>query len=424
MAERADLFSGKVVCGPMVRVSNLAFRLLAARSGAGAVFTEELVAQKLVKTERTFNPSSGAIEYILTEPTGKLKQKKLIQTLVFSTLARRHPADHPEGAPLVLQLGSNDPEAALAAALHVEADVDGIDLNMGCPKAFSIKGGMGAALLTEPDRACAILRRLVTGVSVPVSAKIRLLEDTAAMVDLLRRIAGTGVAAITIHARYRPQRSSEPPLLDELARVLAAVGDLKTPVILNGDVWDEATATALAKDPRLASVSGFMVARGALYNPYCFSPSPAGKLAAFSDYILEQMKYRGGWREVKYTMTRSFQDRKEFKAQYERMQASKTIPEMWLALGNDADDERFTSLWARYQNPVNIIEGLLIEEYQAQASMSKRPLITTMSESAVRVEPELKKRTHDANGTNGTNGTHDPIAASNSNGTGAEELLS
>ena len=31
-------------------------------------------------------------------------------------------------------------------------DIDGIDVNMGCPKSFSLKGGMGAALLSHPDK--------------------------------------------------------------------------------------------------------------------------------------------------------------------------------------------------------------------------------------------------------------------------------
>lgn len=28
-----------------------------------------------------------------------------------------------------------------------------VDVNMGCPKEFSVKGGMGAALLGKPDKA-------------------------------------------------------------------------------------------------------------------------------------------------------------------------------------------------------------------------------------------------------------------------------
>lgn len=30
-------------------------------------------------------------------------------------------------------------------------DVATVDINMGCPKAFSIQGGMGAALLSKPE---------------------------------------------------------------------------------------------------------------------------------------------------------------------------------------------------------------------------------------------------------------------------------
>ena len=43
----------------------------------------------------------------------------------------------------------------------MEQDVAGIDVNMGCPKPFSLKGGMGAALLREPERVRAILSALV-----------------------------------------------------------------------------------------------------------------------------------------------------------------------------------------------------------------------------------------------------------------------
>jgi tRNA-dihydrouridine synthase 2 len=33
-----------------------------------------------------------------------------------------------------------------------ENDVAAFDVNMGCPKDFSIQGGMGAALLKNPDK--------------------------------------------------------------------------------------------------------------------------------------------------------------------------------------------------------------------------------------------------------------------------------
>ena len=58
---------------------------------------------------------------------------------------RSHPSPHPQG--------TADPQRALAVAKMVEKDVAAVDINMGCPKEFSVKGGMGAALLSQPDKA-------------------------------------------------------------------------------------------------------------------------------------------------------------------------------------------------------------------------------------------------------------------------------
>lgn len=53
----------------------------------------------------------------------------------------------------------------------------GIDVNMGCPKDYSIKGNMGAALLTQPELIKEILSALTSACSVPVTCKIRILND-------------------------------------------------------------------------------------------------------------------------------------------------------------------------------------------------------------------------------------------------------
>lgn len=42
-------------------------------------------------------------------------------------------------------------------AQHVERDVAAVDINMGCPKRFSLQGGMGAALLKKPEIAADII---------------------------------------------------------------------------------------------------------------------------------------------------------------------------------------------------------------------------------------------------------------------------
>jgi tRNA-dihydrouridine synthase len=77
-------------------------------------------------------------------------------------------------------------------------DVAAIDVNMGCPKPFSISGGMGAALLKEPDKVkevvvpifevikfqnFQILTSLVAVSSIPISCKIRVLDSVSDQFD-------------------------------------------------------------------------------------------------------------------------------------------------------------------------------------------------------------------------------------------------
>lgn len=104
-----------------------------------------------------------------------------------------------------------------------EKDVAGIDVNMGCPKEFSIKGGMGAALLENPDKACAILSALVGGTNIPVTCKVRVLADTDRTVALCRRLEATGISAIAVHGRTRderPQHSNRDDVIRAVAEAL------------------------------------------------------------------------------------------------------------------------------------------------------------------------------------------------------------
>lgn len=72
-----------------------------------------------------------------------------------------------------MQIGSANAQRALEVAKLVENDVAAIDVNMGCPKEFSIKGGMGASLMYNSSNAIEILKTLVNGLNIPVTCKIR-----------------------------------------------------------------------------------------------------------------------------------------------------------------------------------------------------------------------------------------------------------
>ncbi len=110
----------------------------------------------MIGTARKVNESLSTIDFTRLPSHGsKDPRKDQRESLIY----RIHPAR--EGRRLIFQIGTSDPERAVAAARVVAADVAGIDVNAGCPKPFSTSGGMGAALLQTPDKLCSILEALV-----------------------------------------------------------------------------------------------------------------------------------------------------------------------------------------------------------------------------------------------------------------------
>merc|ERR1712020_422517 len=147
----------------MVKVGTLPMRLLALDYGADIVYSEEIIDKRILASERTENTALGTIDYI----------DRRDNSLVFRTCQK-------EKSQLVIQVGTSDPARAAAVGRKVERDVSGLDVNMGCPKSFSLKGGMGAALLSQPEKIKDILTSLVkaVGLRIPVTCKIRIFNDT------------------------------------------------------------------------------------------------------------------------------------------------------------------------------------------------------------------------------------------------------
>lgn len=90
---------------------------------------------------------------------------------------------------------------------------------MGCPKEFSIKGGMGVALLAKPDKAYNILHTLVSNLSIPVSCKIRILDTPEETLTLVEKLVSSGIKAIAIHGRTRDERPQHPVHTDVIKYV-------------------------------------------------------------------------------------------------------------------------------------------------------------------------------------------------------------
>ncbi|XP_057328239.1 tRNA-dihydrouridine(20) synthase [NAD(P)+]-like [Microplitis mediator] len=239
-------FDNKIILAPMVRAGTLPLRLLALDYGADIVYTEELIDFKLLRSTRQINDVLGTIDYI-DQTDG---------TIVFRTCLR-------EKSHVVLQLGTSDPERALKVAQILENDVSGIDINMGCPKKFSLEGGMGAALLNNEQKAKNILKRLIDGVRIPVTCKIRVFDDLQKTLNLCDTLESSGISAITVHGRTvheRPQHANR----NEMIRIIAQ--RLSIPVIANGGSKEIEKYSDIEKFKKETACSSVMLARAAQWN--------------------------------------------------------------------------------------------------------------------------------------------------------------
>ncbi|XP_034143958.1 tRNA-dihydrouridine(20) synthase [NAD(P)+]-like isoform X2 [Esox lucius] len=253
---------------PMVRVGTLPMRLLALDYGADIVYSEELIDIKMAQCQRVVNEVLETVDFVAPD-----------ERVMFRTCKK-------EKEHVVLQMGTADPDRALIVARLVENDVAAIDINMGCPKEYSTKGGMGAALLSNPDQIEAILRTLVNGVSKPVTCKIRILPTLEETVSLVKRIEGTGVSAIGVHGRLKDERPRHPVHCDVIKAVSQSVS---IPVIANGGSLDLIKAHADFEEFRKATgASSVMVARAAMWNPSVFRSQG---LLAVEEVMKEYLKY-------------------------------------------------------------------------------------------------------------------------------------
>ena len=214
--DREWSYRGGLFLAPMVRINHLPFRMLASEYGADMVYSEELVDRSILACRRTENERLGTFDYCHGD--GKL---------IFRVKPRER---------VVLQLGTASAGDALRAAQVVGSDVRAIDVNMGCPVKFSTQGGMGSALLSQPEKVRDILRTLVSNLApMPVTCKIRLLDSTPETLQLARVIADTGVSALAVHTRRRHDRPRHWAQWDQFPLIRQAVGAL--PLVLNGDVF-------------------------------------------------------------------------------------------------------------------------------------------------------------------------------------------
>lgn len=295
-------YTGKICLAPMVRSGELPTRLMALKHGADLVWSPEIIDKKLRRCIRIENEDLKTIDFVEAR-NGQVPTPKPGKSVpvVFRTDRAK------EKGRLILQLGSADPEIAVEAAKKVIDDVDGIDLNCGCPKPFSTHAGMGAALLSNPELLTLILSNLVEEVgkpkNKPISAKIRLLDpaDPKPTLDLVEKICKTGIANLTVHCRTRSMRNRDTPIRIFVSQIYEVVLKYNVSLVINGGFQCRKEIENFQKSINNHAVGG-MIAEAAESNPTVFAPVPLPWKEVTKEFLSLCIAYKNHASNSKYIL--------------------------------------------------------------------------------------------------------------------------
>src|SRR6202163_1571619 len=215
-----------VLLAPMTGITDVPFRRLVARLGAGLVVSEMTATEGLIEGR----PDA----YLRVEGQGV-------------------------GIHVVQLAGCDAKWMAEGARIAEAAGADIIDINMGCPARHVTGGQSGSALMRDLDHALTLIEATIAAVKVPVTLKMRLGWDDQSLnaPELARRAEAAGVQMITVHGRTRCHFYKGEADWGAVRAVKDAIG---IPLVVNGDVTSFEKAVAALE---MSGADAIMMGRGA-----------------------------------------------------------------------------------------------------------------------------------------------------------------
>jgi len=258
----------------MAGVTDLPFRLLCKKSGAGFMYTEMISAKGIFYNNEN---TKKLLEL------GGAKDETAVQIF-----------------------GSEPDIMRYAAEFAASAGAAAIDINMGCPAPKIVKNGDGCALMAKPKLVGKIVNAAAKAVSIPVTIKIRkgISGNNINAAEIAEIAEYNGASAVCVHGRTLDSFYSGKADWDIIAKVKNSVS---IPVFGNGDVDSLDTAYRMIAETGCDAV---LIGRAACGNPWVFSglsPSESEKretaiahaesLADFKgEYVgVREMRKHLGW---------------------------------------------------------------------------------------------------------------------------------